>query len=153
MRAVLLSLAAAAALATPAMANEARVEARGGVIWDNGDSEGQLGVAAGYDWDLGDSAFAGLEVSGDKILESNTRVSFGFGGRLGLKTSADGKLYGAVAYQTKPCRLCEESVSAGVGYQHNLGSKLYGKVEYRHFFVGDGISDPDAVTVGLGLRF
>lgn len=153
MRAVLLSLAAAAALATPAMANEARVEARGGVIWDGGDSEALAGVAAGYDWDLGDSAFVGLEVSGDKILESNTRVSFGFGGRLGLKTSADGKLYGVAAYQTKPCRFCEESVSAGVGYQHNLGSSLYGKVEYRHFFVSNGFRDLDAALVGVGMRF
>ena len=153
MRAVLLSLAAAAALATPAMANEARVEARGGVVWDGGDSEALAGVAVGYDWSFGDSAFVGVEVSGDKVLESNTRVSFGVGARLGLNTSADGKLYGIAAYQTKPCRFCEESVSAGVGYQHNLGSSLYGKVEYRHFFLDQNRPDGNAVVAGLGVKF
>ena len=47
MHKVLLSLAASLALATPALANEARVEARGGVIWDQGDEEAIAGVAAG----------------------------------------------------------------------------------------------------------
>jgi len=153
MRKVLLALAASLAVASPALANEGRVEARGGVIWDGGDSEGIAGVAAGYDWDLGGNAFAGLEVSGDKILESNTRISFGFGARAGLKTSEAGRLYVASSYQTKPCKFCEDSISAGAGYQHTLGGGIYGKVEYRHYFVDNGVSDPDAVLIGLGMKF
>lgn len=153
MRKVLLSLAASLALASPAMANEARIEGRGGVIWDQGESEAIAGIAVGYDWDLGGSTFVGAEVSADKILEDNTRISVGVGGRLGLKVSEAGKLYGAASYQSKPCRLCDESISVGAGYQHNLGQNMYGKIEYRHFIVDNGISDPDSVAVGLGMRF
>lgn len=153
MRLAILSLVAAAAAVSPALANEARFEGRGGVIWSGGNSEGIAGVAAGYDWDLGDNAFAGLEVSGDKILESNTRVSFGIGGRVGAKLGEAGKLYVASSYQTKPCKFCEESISAGVGYQHAFGESLYGKVEFRHYFVGNGVKDTNTVAIGIGTKF
>lgn len=153
MRTVVLSLLASLAVASPALANEARVEARGGIIWDQGQEEAIAGVAAGYDWDLGSTAFVGVEASADKILTDNTRVAFGFGGRIGAHLGEQGKLYVASSYQTKPCRFCEDSVSLGAGYQHNFGSKLYGKVEYRHFFTGNNVSDPDAVVAGLGVKF
>lgn len=157
MRKVLLPLAAAlvgaGALATPALANEGRVEARGGVIWDQGSEEAIAGIAAGYDYDLGTSAFAGPEISADKILTSGTRVSFGIGGRAGIKTGEAGKLYAAGGYATKPCATCEHSWNLGAGYQHSFGQSIYGKVEYRHSFVGKGFSDPDAVVAGLGVKF
>jgi len=137
--------------AAPAMANEARVEARGGIVWASGDSEATAGVAAGYDFDLGDTAFAGVEVSGDKILTDDTRVSFGFGGRVGAKLGDSGKLYVASSYQTKPCRFCEDSVSVGAGYQHALGESLYAKIEYRRF-IADG-TDLNAAVIGLGAKF
>lgn len=146
------TLGSCALMSAPASANEARVEARGGVIWSDGDSEAIAGVAAGYDFDLASSAFVGAEVSADKVLTDDTRVSFGLGGRAGVKLGENGKLYAAAAYQTKPCRFCEESVSLGAGYQHSFG-KLYGKVEYRHFFVGDNLPDYNAGLVGLGTRF
>ena len=157
MRKVLLSLATSLtlglALGTPALANEARVEARGGVIWDQGDTQAIAGVAAGYDYDLGTSVFAGPEVSADKILTDNQRVTFGFGGRAGIKVSDAGKLYAVGSYQTKFCATCDHSWTAGAGYQQSFGNKIYGKVEYRHYFVGNGFSDPDAVTAGLGVKF
>lgn len=152
MRFVALSLIASLAAASPALANEARLEARGGVIWDQGESEAIAGVAAGYDFDLG-GTFVGAEVSADKILTDNTRVSFGIGGRAGVNLSEAGKLYVASSYQTKPCRFCEDSVSLGAGYQHSFGGNLYGKVEYRHYFVGNGFTDPDSVVAGLGVKF
>ena len=152
MRLVALSLAAAL-VATPALANEVRVEARGGVVWTQGESEAIAGVAAGYDFDLGEHAFVGAEVSADKILTDNTRISAGFGGRLGVKVSEAGKLYIASSYQTKPCRFCEESITAGAGYQHAFAGNVYSKVEYRHFFVGNSVSDYDAVVAGLGMKF
>lgn len=152
MRKVLVSLvAASAAVATPALANEARFEGRGGVIWGGGDSEAIAGVAAGYDFDLGDSAFAGLEVSGDKILEGNTRVSFGIGGRVGFKLGETGKLYGVSTYQTKFCGACDDSVSLGAGYQHALGGNVYAKAEYRRYLVSG--TDGNVAGVGLGMRF
>ncbi|MFA7604590.1 MAG: hypothetical protein WCY29_16450 [Novosphingobium sp.] len=153
MRKVLLSLAAATAMATPALANEARFEGRGGVYWTPGDTQGTAGVAAGYDFDLGSSAFAGAEVSADKILESGTRVAFGFTGRAGVKASPADKLFVAAGYTTKPCSLCEDAVHAGAGYEHAFGSNLYGKVEYRHFFTSNGAPDSNAVAAGIGIKF
>lgn len=153
MRKVLLSLAASLVLATPALANEARVEARGGVYWTPGATKGTAGVAAGYDFDLGSSTFVGAEVSGDKILTNNTRVAVGFTGRAGIKASPADKLYVDGGYTTKPCRLCEDAVHAGAGYEHSFGQSLYGKVEYRHFFTEHNTPDSNAVVAGLGVKF
>jgi outer membrane immunogenic protein len=153
MRLVVLSLAAAIAVASPALANESRVEVRGGAIWDGGVTEATAGVAAGYDFDLGSKAFAGVEVSGDKILAAGYKVAFGFTARAGIKPVEGGKLFAAAGYTTENCNLCEDSINAGVGYEHSLGGGLYAKAEYRHFFVDQGFSDSDAVSVGLGMRF
>ena len=158
MRTVLFSLAAAAAaaaatIAVPAYANEGRVEARGGVVFGDGDSEGVAGIAAGYDWDLGQTLFVGAEVSGDKILEDNTRVVLGLTGRVGTKIGTGTKLYVDGGYSTKPCGACENSIHAGAGAEFGLTDKMYGKVAYRHFFVDSGVSDYDAVFAGIGFRF
>ena len=148
MRLVLISLAASLVAATPALANEAR----GGVAWSDGESEAIAGVAAGYDYDLGKTAFVGAEVTADKLLTSGTKVSFGFNGRVGAKIAEAGKLYAVAGYNTEFCDLCDGTWTAGAGYQHSFG-KLYGKVEYRHFFVKDSTIDVDAVAVGLGVKF
>lgn len=154
MRTVLLSLAAVAAVvATPALANEARVEARAGVIWNGGASDAVAGAAIGYDFDLGSKAFAGVEVSGDKILNSaSNRVAFGFTGRLGAKVSPDDKLFVAAGYTTKPCRTCVDSENLGAGWEHKFGP-VYGKIEYRHFFANRNVSDYDSVVGGIGINF
>ena len=153
MRKYLIPLAASLAIATPALANEARIEGRGGVIWNNQGTDPIAGVAVGYDWDLGSSTFVGAEVSGDKIIKDGTRISVGVGGRIGARIGTAGKLYGVGAWQTKPCRLCEDSIGVGAGYEHSLGQNLYGKVEYRHNIVGNNVSDTDVAGVGLGMRF
>ena len=153
MRTTILAIAAALAAATPALANEARVEARGGAIWDGGTTEGIAGIALGYDWDLGQSTFVGVEASGDKILTSGTKVAFGVTGRAGVKVGEAGKLYAATGYTTETCDTCEDAWHLGAGYQHSFGGNLYGKVEYRHYFVGNGFSDPDAVVAGIGVKF
>ncbi|SFG24670.1 hypothetical protein SAMN05518801_11212 [Novosphingobium sp. CF614] len=155
MRIAILSLAAAAGavLATPALANEVRVETRGGVVWNHGDTEAIAGVAGGYDFDLGDKLFAGVDVSADKLLTSDTRVSWGLGGRVGVKTGTGGKLYALSDYQTKFCSTCNESVAVGGGFQQDIGQKLYGKLEYRHYVVGDNTPDADGVLAGVGLKF
>lgn len=153
MRLVLISLAASLVAATPALANEARVEARGGIIWDSTDSEETAGIAAGYDYDLGKTAFVGAEVTADKLLTSGTQVTFGFNGRVGAKLSEAGKLYAVGGYNTESCDGCEGAWTLGGGYQHSFG-KLYGKVEYRHFFNDNALfNDVDAAFIGLGVKF
>jgi hypothetical protein len=152
MRLVLLSLAASVAAATPAFANEARVEARGGVFWTEGYDHATAGVAGGYDFDLGRNAFAGGEVSADKILDSGTKVAFGFTGRLGAKVETSGKLFAAGGYTTEPFDGTADSWHLGAGYEHGFG-KVYGKIEYRHFFTNNGFNDADTVLAGIGMNF
>lgn len=152
MRKILVSLMASLALASPALANEARVEGRAGIVWGGGEEDAVAGIAAGYDFDLGANAFAGAEISGDKILTDGTRVSLGLAGRVGFKAGDAGKLYGVGGWQSKPCRLCDDFWTAGAGYQHNLGQQLYGKIEYRHMFF-DNARDANTVAVGVGTRF
>ncbi len=153
MRNLLLSLAASMAIAAPALAGEARLEARGGVYWEPGNTQATAGAAAGYDADLGTGAFLGGEVSADKVLEANRRTAFGVTGRLGLKPSADSKLFAAGGYTTKNCALCEDAIHAGGGYEQGFGSRLYGKVEYRRYFTKNNAPDGNAVMAGLGLKF
>lgn len=155
MRIALVSLAAAAAAAaaTPAMANEARVEARTGIVWNGNDSEATAGVAVGYDYDLGDKAFVGIEGSADKLLTDNTRVSWGAGGRAGFKVTPDTKLYATANWQSKPCRYCNSAVGVGGGVQQSLNDRFYAKAEYKHELIGDNTPDADVGLVGVGVKF
>ncbi|MCT2400639.1 outer membrane protein [Novosphingobium mangrovi (ex Huang et al. 2023)] len=155
MRIALVSLAAvaAAAVATPAIANEVRVEARGGVIWDGSDSDAVAGVAAGYDYDLGDKLFIGVQGSADKVLASDTRVSWGVGGRIGAKVLPGTKLYGVAGWQSKFCRYCNSAVGVGGGVQQDVGQRYYVKAEYQHLLVGDHTPDADVGLVGVGVKF
>lgn len=153
MRKFVLPLIASLAIASPAMANETRVEVRGGVIWSNGSSEDTWGAAAGYDFDLGSSAFAGVELSGDKIGTSGTKVAWGFTGRLGAKLGDSTKLFAAGGYTTKPCDLCTDSVHAGTGVEQVISNNFYVKAEYRHHFTSGGAPDSDALVGGVGIKF
>lgn len=155
MRIALVSLAvvAAVAAATPALANEARVEARGGVIWNGSDSEATAGVAAGYDYDLGDKLFVGVQGSADKILTDNTRVSWGAGGRVGVKVLPGTKAYALADWQSKNTRYGNSAVGVGGGIQQDVGSRYYVKAEYQHLLVGDNTPDADRGLVGVGVKF
>jgi len=149
MRKVFVLIAAAAALvaATPAAANEGRVEVRGGIAWADGGEEAVAGIAAGYDFDAGSNAFIGLEGSADKILVDGTDVIWGLTARAGAKLNS-GKLFVAGGYSFADD---EDVPHLGAGYEHNFGQNTYAKIEYRHFF-GD-IADLNTATVGVGVRF
>ena len=72
---VVLAAVAAIAVATPAAANEFRAEARGGMSFGHSQSEEFVGgVAAGYDFNIGDKGFIGVEASLDKIFVDNSGV-------------------------------------------------------------------------------
>ena len=154
MRIALVSLAAvAAAVATPALANEARVEARTGIIWDGSDSEAVAGVAVGYDYDLGSKFFVGVEGSADKILTSDTRVSWGVGGRAGFKVTPTTKLYANSTWQSKFSKYGNSAVAVGGGVEQALDNRFYAKAEYKHLLVGDNTPDADVGLVGVGVKF
>jgi outer membrane immunogenic protein len=69
------------------------------------------------------------------------------GGRLGAKIGEKGKLYVAAAYELADA----EEFNAGVGYQHSFTDKVYGKVEYRRYFLNG--TDLNAAGVGIGVKF
>lgn len=148
MRLILLSLAATLAAASPAMANEGRVEARGGVIWAGGASEGIAGIAAGYDWDLGETTFVGAEASADKVLVDGAQVVFGLSARAGVKAGERAKIYVDGGYSFSDS---DDAIHAGAGVEYKFTDSLYGKVAYRHHF--DDVIDTDSVAVGVGIKF
>ena len=135
------------------MADETRVEARGGVVWANGDSEATAGVALGHDYNLAPHTFIGAEVSADKILTSNALVSFGANARAGVSVPLLGKLYATGGYATKAFHGSVHSWNLGAGVQHDILPMTYAKLEYRHYFVGEGFNDLNAVALGVGLKF
>ncbi len=140
-----------AIVATPAMAaegGEARVEVRGGYITGSGFDDATLGIAGGYDFDLGSTAFGGAEIAGDKVLVDGAKVQFSAGGRAGAKVGANGKLYANAGYTFGQI----DDPYVGAGYQHKLGQNLYAKAEYRHQFI-DNFDDFDTFAVGVGFAF
>ena len=157
MKKLILPVLASLAIASPAFAGsgEGRVEVRGGVISQSGSSEDTWGAAAGYDFDLGSTTFGGVEVSGDKIGASGTKVAFGLTGRLGVKTGANNgtRFFGAGGYTTEACDLCEGQWHAGGGLEQTVSGKAYVKVEYRHYFENNVTLGADAFVAGVGMRF
>lgn len=147
----LIAAAAALASAAPAAANEARVEARAGMSFGNSQSEEFIGgVAAGYDFDIGEKAFIGAEASLDKLFVDNSGVVLGGTARIGVK-EGNVRIFVAGGYTDFTCDFCGDAVHGGAGLELALSEKLYGKLEYRHFFI-DGI-DSNVVATGVGMRF
>ena len=149
LKAILPAIALVAIAAPAAAQDQGRVEARGGIAWANGGSEAIAGAAAGWDWSLGEpgGAFFGAEASVDKILVGGTDVVFGLTGRLGTQVGEQGRLYANAGYSFND----GDAFHAGAGYEHGFGSNVYGKVEYRRFFLSG--TDINAATVGVGVRF
>jgi outer membrane immunogenic protein len=139
-----------AIVATPAMAadGEARVEVRGGYVTGSGLDDATLGAAAGYDINLGSTAFAGAEIAGDKVLIDGAKVQFSSGGRLGANIGTNGKLYANGGYTFGQI----DDPYVGAGYQHKLGQNIYAKAEYRHQFINN-FDDFDTFAVGVGFAF
>lgn len=146
------AVAASLAFSAPALANEARVEARGGIAWAQGNEEAVAGVAAGYDFDLGNSEngglFVGVEGSADKVLAGGADVFFGTSARVGAKIGQSGKLFAIGGYSFGEG---EDVPHLGGGYQHKINSNVYLKAEYRHFF--SDFVDTNTASVGVGVTF
>lgn len=152
MRNYILAVAASALFAAPAFAGESRAEVHGGVFFGpNYSTEAVVGVAAGHDFDLGSSTFAGVEASADKILLDDTRVVIGGTLRFGVKTEEGGRAYLTGGYSSKPCADCEDALQVGFGLQQNITSALYVKGDFRHFFADFG--DANVAAAGIGMRF
>jgi opacity protein-like surface antigen len=147
----LFAAAAALVAATPAAANEFRVEARGGLTFgENQSNEAMVGAAAGYDYDISEGAFIGLEGSVDKVLVDGSGVVLGGTARLGMK-EGNAKFFVDGGYSYLTCDFCTDAVHVGLGVEQPLSGNVYGKVGYRHFFF-EG-TDSNVVAAGVGMRF
>ncbi len=71
----------------------------------------------------------------------------------GAKLSDATKLYADVGYTTAGCTGCEDAINLGAGVEHKLSGNVYGKLAYRHYFIGNSFSDSDAVVAGVGFKF
>jgi outer membrane immunogenic protein len=151
MRKFTLAAAALAALAaTPAYAKgEGRIEARGGIAFAGGASKAFAGIGGGYDFDLSDKAFVGVDLGVDKVLADGTKAFWTVGGRIGAKAGKNGRIYtsGGVGFC---CGGSDPYV--GAGYQHKFSSKIYGKIEYRRSLSTFG-PDINFTGIGLGIGF
>ena len=121
----LIAAAAALVAATPAAANEGRAEVRGGIAWGGG-----------------------VEGSGDHVLASGYEFVFGASARLGARVGTAGKIFAAGGYSFGEG---EDQVHVGGGYEHKVGSNVYVKAEYRHFF--SDFVDANVVAAGVGVTF
>ena len=59
-----------------AQANEAYVEATGGGSWNDEATDAIGGFALGYDVDVTETVFVGVEATAEKLLTDGTRVKF-----------------------------------------------------------------------------
>lgn len=140
----------AAFAATPAYAKgEGRVEADGGIAFSGGTSYAFAAVSGGYDFDLGDKAFVGLDIGAGKVLARRTDAFLNVGGRIGIKAGENGRVYasGGMGFC---CGGSDPYV--GAGYQQRFGSKFFAKIEYRKVLSSFG-PDANFAGIGLGIRF
>jgi opacity protein-like surface antigen len=150
MKKFVISLAIISALfSTPAMAeSEGRIEIRGGLATGGGIEEVFLGGATGFDFDLGEKAFAGLDLGADKVLIGGAKVLWSVGARAGIKTDDKSKLFVTGGFGF----CCGESDPyAGLGFQRDVAENVYLKTEYRRGF-HEG-SDSNFFGVGVGVNF
>ncbi len=187
MRSYLAVLTSAVALlaATPAAAEGFRAEIHGG--WDHtsaddeGDSGVLYGIGIGYDWDIGQRGFVGVEANLDdstmKECETGSIIAndelclragrdLAAGIRAGVNVGDGGKLYALAGYTnarfkfayTTPAGVTTREAEnldgfrLGVGYQHALGGNTYGKVEYRYSNYEQDITRHQ-VLLGVGVSF
>lgn len=170
MRFSVIVAAAALAAATPALAQGPRAEVHTG--WDRISAGGvdedgiAYGVALGYDMTVGTSLFVGVEGDADfantKKCISGVCVKTGRDLSALLRVGADvggtTKVYALGGYANGRLRATGlggangDGVRVGAGVQTAIGSKLYGKAEYRYTNYEDGVSR-NQVLVGLGVQF
>ena len=135
-----------------AQANEAYVEATGGGSWNDEATDAIGGFALGYDVDVTETVFVGVEATAEKLLTDGTRVAWGIGGRAGAEVLPRSKIFVSMNWQSKDCRECGNAVGLGTGWEQNLSEKIYAQIEFKHLFIDDE-ANANVGIIGLGLMF
>lgn len=171
-------------IATPAFANGGYVQVQGGYdkvsVAGSSDDGIAYGVAAGYDFALSDSMFAGVEVSLDdsstKYCESDLLVLGDKGcllagrdiaavARLGYNISKASQIYALAGYTNARIKATYDDgfskISAadngdgfriGAGFKQNFGESMFGKIEYRYSNYESDFSR-NQVLAAIGFNF
>lgn len=149
MKTIILAAAIAAASLSSAAhaAGEGRIEARGGIGWVSGVSSEVIGLALGYDFDVGSSAFIGLEGTIDTDFDFVDPV-VGLVARAGARLGEDSKLFVSGGY-SRTTGFDLDDATLGVGYQQGIGKSAIFSIQYQRYID----SKANRVTAGLGLRF
>ncbi|WP_420382659.1 hypothetical protein [Novosphingobium sp.] len=149
------AIAGAVVLATPALADQTRVEVNTSGNFYGGDYQQSIGLAAGHDFTLAPLIFAGPEVSINKLLATDTLTSVGISGRAGASLGPAGRIYAVGGWASTPYHGGSADWDFGAGYSHALLLGTYGKIEYRHYTSSANGATPsrDAVTLGFGAHF
>ena len=156
-----IAAAAAATFSATAAQAQSYLEVRGGIAGGSGSTTETIGLAAGFDVDVGSSAFIGTELTADTNASFDTPV-YGLNLRIGSKVSEAGKLFataGVARYEDSGYFYVpgyfvvysgwETDIVAGVGYQHKIGNSMRVSVQYQRYFD----TQYNRGTVGIGLEF
>lgn len=158
MKKYLAPLAAAAAfVATPAMANDfagVRAEVTAGLDDVTGGvdpTKVTYGAGVGLDAELYKNVVVGVEATLDNVFD---RRNVGAAARVGYVVADKALVFAKVGYanwkQTTTAEL--EGLRVGGGVEANLYGPVYGKIEYRYTDF-DGNVGQHGGLVGLGVRF
>lgn len=158
MKKYLAPLAAAAAfVATPAMANDfagVRAEVTAGLDDVTGGvdpTKVTYGAGVGLDAELYKNVVVGVEATLDNVFD---RRNVGAAARVGYVVADKALVFAKVGYanwkQTTTAEL--EGLRVGGGVEANLYGPVYGKIEYRYTDF-DGNVGQHGGLVGIGVRF
>ena len=158
MKKYLAPLAAAAAfVATPAMANDfagVRAEVTAGLDDVTGGvdpTKVTYGAGVGLDAELYKNVVVGVEATLDNVFD---RRNVGAAARVGYVVADKALVFAKVGYanwkQTTTAEL--EGLRVGGGIEANLYGPVYGKIEYRYTDF-DGNVGQHGGLVGIGVRF
>ncbi len=138
--------AAMAAAPTAVSANEARVEVRGGIAWVSGATDETIGLAVGYDADVSENFFLGVEAVADTDFNISSPV-LGVNARAGFRVGEQGKLFATAGYAYETEFELDDFV-LGAGYQHNVGRALV-SIQYQRYMD----TEINRAMMGVGYRF
>ena len=141
------------------------LEVRGGIAGANGSTTETIGLALGYDFDIGSQAFLGAEVAADTNASFGEPV-YGVNARLGMRTGSDSKIFATLGYARArynssvlyigpgligviPVTGSGDDIAAGAGYQQDIGKNLYISLQFQHYFD----TRINRASIGFGTKF
>ncbi|MEO0031151.1 MAG: hypothetical protein RIS94_909 [Pseudomonadota bacterium] len=153
-----------AAASPPAWAGEGNADVHGGVsrscaLGSCTGTKLSYGAAAGYDFDVSESTFVGVQagIDGVKGYDGGTYANYSLVARVGAKFGAE-SLYALGGYAAQELGGGDGTANGwrlGVGYEHRFGKTLFVKAQYSYSqYSKYGISGgQNTGVIGVGTHF